>query len=55
MKGIMDETQKFSEKLRGEGEGMSENVQNLVKQIYENTLETVHNVNTQVGEAAKKS
>lgn len=54
MKGIVEETQKFSEKLRDEGEDMNENVQKLVKQIYENTLETAHNVNTHVEAAVKK-
>lgn len=51
---MAEETKNFNEKLRAEGEGMSGNIEKLVKQIYDNTLEAAKTVSTHVEAAVQK-
>lgn len=51
---MAEETKNFNEKLRAEGEGMSENMEKVFKQIYDNTLEAAKVVSAHVDAAVKK-
>lgn len=54
LKGVVAETQQFNADLAKQGDGINENVQKLLRQLYSSTLETAKAVSTQIEEVANK-
>lgn len=55
LKGVAAETQQFNAELAKQGEGLNENVQKLVRQLYSSTLETAKDLSTQIEAVANKN
>ncbi len=51
---MLDESEKFSAKVKEDGEGLSENAQTIFKKIYEDTFEVARNISVTLSTAAKK-
>lgn len=48
------ETQTFSAQLANQGEGINDNLQKLLKSVYDNTLDATKTVASQIEAAANK-
>lgn len=54
LKSVAAETQTFSAQLANQGEGINDNLQKLLKAVYDNTLDATKQVATQIEAAANK-
>lgn len=54
VKNVLEESEKLRTKLREDGQVISQNAENILKSVYEGTVETANKVSEQIATAAKK-